>query len=324
MKATPIAINWNSGLPVFASEPFLKAIGDEYGWLGGIDDSGEVRCILPYTIIRKAMFCMVRLRVETITLREEIDEQEEQSFLDSAIAYFRSIGVDMVIPATNNTIFRTYPNGADAAPYGTYIIDLCQPEETLWKNLHSKHRNVIRNSINKGVEIQSGLEYMDIAYDLIRNTLKRSGLSSMDYEAFKRYVISLNDNVKIFVAYYLGEIQGCAVIPFSSHSAYYVYGGSIPKPLTGAMNLLHWEAIRQFRELGIKRYDFVGVRISPKKGSKQERLMMFKERFGGQLVQGFMWKYPIHPLKYTVYSLAVRFHKGGDIVDLERHKLACV
>ena len=137
-------------------------------------------------------------------------------------------------------------------------------------------------------------------------------------------VLGLGENVKIFVADYQGVVQGCAVIPFSSHSAYYVYGGSIPEPLTGATNLLHWEAIRQFRELGVKRYDFVGVRINPEKGSKQEGLMMFKQRFGGQLVQGYMWKYSLHPLKYAVYSLAVRFLRGGDIVDHERHKLKYV
>jgi hypothetical protein len=39
------------------------------------------------------------------------------------------------------------------------------------------------------------------------------------------------------------------------------------------------------------------------------------------LVEGYIWKYPIRPLKYAVYSLAVRFLRGGDIVDQEKHKL---
>ncbi len=56
---------------------------------------------------------MVRFRVETIPLEEELDVQEEKSFLNSAVEYFRSIGADMIIPATTNTIFRTYPDGAD-------------------------------------------------------------------------------------------------------------------------------------------------------------------------------------------------------------------
>jgi lipid II:glycine glycyltransferase (peptidoglycan interpeptide bridge formation enzyme) len=143
----------------------------------------------------------------------------------------------------------------------------------------------------------------------------------MSVEAFRNYVLGLNEQVKILIAECNGTVQGCVIIPFSQHSAYYVYGGSIPEPVTGAMNLLHWEAIRQFRGLGVQRYDFVGVRINPEEGSKQEGLMLFKQRFGGQLIQGYMWKCSLHSLKFLVYSLVVRFLRGGDIVDQERYKL---
>jgi lipid II:glycine glycyltransferase (peptidoglycan interpeptide bridge formation enzyme) len=267
------------------------------------------------------MFRMVRFRVETIPTEGDLDVKEEKEFLNSAVEYFRSTGADMIIPATTNTLFRTYPDGAIVAPYGSFIIDLTLPEETLWSNLHSKHRNVVRNAMKKGVEIRIGMEHLDTAHELIRDTLKRSKQGFMGSEDLKRFALGLNDNVKIFVADYQGIVQACAVVPFSGHSAYYLYGGSISDPLTGAANLLQWEAIRTFRSLGVKRYDFVGVRINPEKKSKQEGLMMFKERFGGQLFQGYMWKYPIRPLKYGVYSQAVRYLRGGDIVDQECHKL---
>jgi lipid II:glycine glycyltransferase (peptidoglycan interpeptide bridge formation enzyme) len=178
--------------------------------------------------------------------------------------------------------------------------------------------------MKQDVLIRNGMEYLKPAYELVRDTFKRSNLGFMDYEAFERYVLSLNENVKIFVAEYQGTVQGCVVVPFSTYRAYYVYGGSIPEPHTGATNLIHWEAIRFFRGLGVKSYDFVGVRIDPKKESKQEGLMMYKARFGGRLVQGYMWKYSINPVKYAVYSLAVRILRSGDIVDQERHKLESV
>jgi hypothetical protein len=321
IRAEPTKIDWRPELSIYASELFLKTVSDKYGWIGGVDDSGKLRCVLPYTVIRKAIFRMVRFRVETISLGEGLEEEEEKVFLTSAVEYFRSIGADMIIPATNNTIFRVYPDGAMAAPYGTLIIDLNQPEEALWTNLHSKHRNVIRNAMNKGVEIRCGLEHLSTTYELTRDTLKRSKLGFMSFGEFERFVLGLNENVKIFVAFYQGSPQGCAALPFSSHSAYYLYGGSVSNPLTGAMNLLQWEAIRTFRNLGVKRYDFVGVRINPEKDSKQEGLMAFKRRFGGQLTQGYMWKYALNPSKFLAYSLAVRVMRGGDIVDLERHKL---
>lgn len=321
LTALRTEIRWHPGLPIFASESFLKAVGDEYGWLGGIDEQGQLRCVLPYTVIRKASCRMVRFRVETILVGEELDVLEEKSFLNSAVEYFRSAGMDIIIPATTNTIFRTHPDGAIAAPYGTYSIDLGKSDEVLWNNLHSKHRNVIRNATKKGVIIETGMNHLTAAYGLICDTFRRSKLGFMSYGAFERYILSLGEYVKIFVAVNQGALQGCAVIPFSNHSAYYVYGGTMPGPITGAMNLLHWEAIRHFRQLEVKRYDFVGVRINPEKGSKQEGLKMFKERFGGQLVQGHIWKYRLSPLKSFAYSFAVRLLRGGDIVDREHHKL---
>jgi len=175
--------------------------------------------------------------------------------------------------------------------------------------------------MKKGVEIRSGTEHMKTAYELVRDTLNRSKLGFMSYDAFRGFVLDLNENVKIFIADYQGAAQGCAIIPFSNHSAYYLYGGSISSPLSGAMNLLQWEAMRNFRDHGVKRYDFVGVRIDPEKGSKQEGLMTFKQRFGGQLRRGYIWKYSLNSMKYAVYSLAVRYLRGGDIVDQERHKI---
>lgn len=320
MRAEKIDIDWHPGLSIYASEKFLKSVGNDYGWLGGFNYKGKLRCILPYTIIKKAIFRLVRFRVETIPVNGALSVDEEKAFLNSAVDYFRSIGAGLIIPATTNTIFRTFPDGAVAAPYGTYFIDLGQPEEMLWKNLHSKHRNVIRKAMKEDVEIRCGMEYADIAHKMISETLKRSKLKFMGLEAFNAFLVSLEKNVKIFTAYHDGIVQGCAVIPFSSFSAYYLYGGSASKTITGANNLLQWKAIQKFQEMGVKYYDFVGVRINPDKNSKQAGLTMFKKRFGSRLKQGYMWKCSINPLQYASYSFAARIVKGGDIVDAEKHK----
>ena len=321
LKAVPAKIEWHRGLSIYAAEPFLKSTGDEYGWLAGVDESGTKRCILPYTIVRKSTVRMIRFRVETIPLVDDLNVEEEKSFLNSAVEYFRSIGAHLIIPGTTNAIFRTYPDGAIAAPYGTHLIDLTQSEETLWNNVHSKHRNVIRNAGKKGVRFISGLENVDATYDLVEETFKRSAMPFMSRDSFKRIADALGEQVRVFVAEYQGTIQSAAMIPFSDFRAYYVYGGTTADPLTGASNMLQWEAIKYFRSIGVKSYDFCGARINPEKGSKQEGIMKFKERFGPKFVQGYMWKLSLAPLKSAVYSLGVRLLRGGDIVDREHHKL---
>lgn len=321
LRAISTDIRWHAGLPIYASEPFLKAVGDEYGWIGGVDGSGRLRCILPYTVIRKPGFRIVRFRVETVPLGEQLSELEEKSFLNSTVEYFRADGADLIIPGTNAAVFQTYPDGAVAAPYGTFIKDLTQSEETLLKEVHETYRYNIRRAIKGGAAVTCGMEHLQTAYELISWTLKRSGVAFKKYDEFERMILGLKDHVKIFTVSHDGVPQGCMVAPYSQRTAYTWYCGSRLEPLLGSMHLLHWEAMRQFRAMGVQNFDFQGVRISPEKGSKQDGIFNFKRRFGGKHVEGYVWKYSLRPIKWVVYSAAVRLLKGGDIVDNERHKL---
>ena len=253
---------------------------------------------------------------------EDLKVEEEKTFLNSAVEYFRSIGVDMIIPATTNTIFRTYPDGAIAAPYGSYIIDLGEPEDILWQNIRKTYRQNIGKAQKDGVGIRNGIkDNLDVAYTLVRDTFRRSKLPFMNHDEFRSYVLSIVENCKIIVAYYHEIAQCCTVYAFSKCCAYAVYGGSIEDIYQGAMKMVDWEAIRLFKELGVERFDFVGARIDPEKGSKQETINSYKRRFGATLVEGYMWKYSFHPFKYRLYRLASYLRSGGDIVDTEHHKM---
>jgi hypothetical protein len=321
MRIERVPIDWRPELPIFAHESFLRSVGNDCGWLKGFTDSGEPRCLLPYTIIRKPFIRMIRFRVETIPLGENFEVAEERDFLNGAMKYFRSIGADMVIPGSNNAIFRAYPDGSDAAPYGSYVIDLSPPEETLWRNMDRVLRQNIKTAEKSGVTIRTGLEHLEAAHKLVSETFRRSKLPFMGLEAFRKYVHGLGDNGLFMLAEYQGVAQSYVLFAFSEYCAYAIYAGNVAPQHQGANKLLYWEAIRMFKGLGVRTYDFMGARIDPEKGSKQEALAHFKKRFGAELKRGFIWKFPIHALKYKLYGLAARVRSGGDIVDAERHKL---
>jgi len=313
LRAEPVEIRWRPDMPVFASEGFLKSLGDhQYGWIGGKDSSGSLRCVLPYSVIRKPGFRFVRFRVETISLDGALSIDDERAFLKSATEYFRSTGAAMIIPAANTALFRTYPQGAVAAPYGTFINDLTKPEDKMFAELHSDYRQNIRKATRSGVQVKSGPEYLDRCHELLVETMQRSKMKFKSLLEFRENISSFGDNVKIFVAESEGAIQACLISPFSMHTGYDWYSGIISKPARGAMHLLIWEAMRHFQQLGAKRFNFTGVRVKPQPGSKQEGIFNFKMRFGGVLAEGYMWKYSFSPLKSLAYSFM-----GGDVVDQE-------
>lgn len=321
LKAEPIKIQWNPSLPIFAKEEFLSAVGDEYGWLGGIDECGSLRCFLPYTVVRKAGVRMVRFRIETIPYGTGVGVLEEKSFLNSVVQYFRKTRADVIIPASTNAIFRTYPDRAVAAPYGTYFIALEKPESALWAAVSASHRRNVRSAEKSGVQVRNAAECVTAAHRIIRDTFAKSSLPFMSFEKFAHLIGGLGGNAHLLVAEWQGKVQCCSVNAFSQHTAYYMYGGSIPDAVPGAMHLLAWEAIRMYRLLGVRRYDFYGARINPAPGSKAAGLAAFKERFGAELDQGYIWKCRISTFKSAIYSIGVRWFRGGDIVDAERHKL---
>jgi Acetyltransferase (GNAT) domain len=324
MRAVEIPARWHEGLSVFACPKFLSAVGDQHGWLGGLDDNDDLRCILPYTVVRRGPLRMVRFRVETLPQGQDLSLAEEKAFLHSVVDFCRTIGADMVIPATTNTVFRTYPDGADAAPYGSYTVDLTRPEPALWGKIHTTYRQNINTARSAGVVVSDGADALDSVHAMVKNTFKRSDLPFMSLPDLERYVGGLGDNAKVLLATVGGRLESCGVFAVSKFSAYAVYVGTADQPVQGSNKLLYWEAMRQFKQAQVQCLDFVGTRIQPAKGSKHDGLSSFKRRLGATLKQGYMWKYPLSPLKYRIYCAAARLRSGGDIVDAERHKLGLV
>ena len=323
--------SWNEDLPVFASPAFLRCQSPESGWLVG-GDGGTPRFALPYTVHAKARLRLLRLHSAPIRLGPDdpagTATDAEQEFLDSLAAFLRTdLGVDLVAQPPTYVLFARCPAGAVAAPFGSYRIDLGRDETALWEAVHSKHRNVIRNAQKNGVRIERGPQWRATAHRFLAETMARSDMLFESRREFERTLDALGGNVEVYAALAGDEPQGCAVIPFSRHSAHYLWGGGRDKPLLGALNLLQWEIIRDMRSRGVRTYDLVGARLKAPEGSKLEGIQRFKSRLGATLVEGLLWKLPLHPFRAHLYERLWRLRnwrsagRAGDIIDQERARL---
>ncbi len=306
-----------AALPVVGTTAYLKSKSPRYGWFRAGD------LVLPFIVERRALFDRLVFTHQTISLSGSYSANEEQVFLDQVVIAARKLGVDFIYQPLATAVFSGVPMGAVSAKFGTYEVDLELPVDQLWAQVHGKHRNVIKKAQEAGVEISEGPHNLATCHALIDATMKRNQKLSVSRGEFERFRDQLAGHASFYVASKDGEAQGAAVILWNAgHTAYYLYGGTSDSPFGGSMNLLHWKAMNEMKSRGVKRYDFVGARLNPPPGSKLEGIQRFKVRFGATMREGYLWKYPLKPLRYPAYCWFARANAWrhgaiyqGDIID---------
>ena len=206
-------------------------------------------------------------------------ESREQEFLDSVIVFLKkNKHFDFVAQPKTNVVFNTYPKDAIYSPFGSYLIDLSLDESDLWKNVHAKHKNVIKRAVKNNVSVEFGKSVLDDAYSTIFLTLKRNGMTMIAKEKLLKLYETNNDGFLVGCSYFEGRPQGAVIILLDALKGYYFWGGTNLELSLGSNNLLHWEVIKELKRLGVKCYDFVGARIA----TQDQRLLgiqRFKSRF---------------------------------------------
>lgn len=302
MEITKDIFSIENDLPVIAMPAYFDALGAcDYGYIL------EKGCILPFYIKHKYIFNY--LIFTTGLCGKIVSPEKEKTFLEQAIEYIKAQKIaDFILMNHVTALFHAVPAGSKSCKFGSYVLDLSSSEDELFAGLHPKHRNVIKKAVKDGIEIKKGNEYRKICIELVINTLQRQGVVPPSAAFLEKLGDSLGTNLDYWVAAdESGKVHGSAILVWNAgHSAYYLFGGSCSQPHTGAMNLLHWEAIREMKKRQVRFYDFVGARINPEPGSKYEGIQRFKARFGGELQCGYLWKTGINPLKYALYTTLTR------------------
>ncbi|MEI9475380.1 MAG: GNAT family N-acetyltransferase [Deltaproteobacteria bacterium] len=311
-------IMWNDRLSLTASEGYLSSYSTDYGWLS----DKNTGLFLPFYIRRRVLFSQLIFTdsIDSFVEGYAGSREEKLAFLQACVQHAKEkLKIDSINQPPTYAVFEIVPTGSIFVPFGSYRIDLSQSVEDLWKNVHSKHRNVIRKAEKSGVLVKSGIEYLNPAAELVSATLQRANLKS----SFTRSLSEkLRGHITAYICEYNGELQGSGIFLFSRKSVLHLWAGSIPAPFSGAINYMVWKAIQDFKKMGISCYDFVGARINPVPGSKLEGIQRFKSRFGVSLYRGYLWKYPLSwkcryfdILKRGYYKLKRR--KNDDVIDQE-------
>lgn len=328
----PKAENIKNKIPVFALQCYADWIqlikGYTTLWFEGLAKA-DVRFIIPFSIMKKGPFKKGMFLTDVLSLGESYSLELERDFLNSIMSKVKSKNLcDWIQQPPNWAIFNTYPDGAIYTPFGSYYIDIKNNSlEQLFSNIKRKDRQEIRKAISIGVEVKKGNKHLPDAFELIQYTAKKAEISYPKYSIFLNMHKKLNDNIFSYVAYFK-KIPQFAVVFFSSpYCTYGMYAGTINKAAKGSTKYLFWHAIMESKLRGVQLFDFVGARINPPAGSKDERIQRFKESLGARLRVGYLWKFPISNIKYRFYNQLVKTRcilknrkYKGDIIDQELNR----
>lgn len=316
-------------VPVFCSSAYANYLtssgNEEFIWFTGLSDE-KIICIIPFLITKKFIFKRGTFLTSVIILNE-LNEEDERHFLSLVTDYIKENKIcDWIQQPANWAIFRTVPEESIFCEFGTYRIDLQSDEDIkLLKKMHRDHRqHILHATRNDKITIKKG---PDLVNDCLRIFSDSAAGKSIDLPAkndLKKMIFYLAENIQLYVSYYDDEPQSC-IVYFTDNNCYYaVFAAMVPNPEEGVNHILHWQAMIDAKCNGVRYYDFVGSRVNPEPRSKYDGLKRFKSHFGGEFVQGYLWKLPLSKLKYYLcccmtrfkYLLQFKLYKG-DIIDQE-------
>jgi lipid II:glycine glycyltransferase (peptidoglycan interpeptide bridge formation enzyme) len=229
--------------------------------------------------------------------------------VDLALAELRKFSSD------RNVVFaRIEPEKAvnlpkaakDTQPTHNWVLDINKSDEQLLAGMKSKHRYNLNLGIKKGVTVREG-NRQDIltVYKLLLETANRNAFRLHPQNYYWEMFDNLGpQRIKIFIAEYEGKPLAGLFMTMFGGQAIYLHGGTsqVSKEVM-APYVLHWEAMRVARYLGVKSYDFGGVAPADDPNHPWAGISRFKRGFGGsEITSPGAFDLVFSPLWYNVYK----------------------
>ncbi len=283
--------------------------------------------IIPYEVRKKYIFSFGRYLSEPFCLNDTLNTIENRKvFIDSAQKHISSKKIsDWQDSVGAYTMFDVYPSTSKRIGFGNLVIDLENDLDTLFSNMTSKHRNMVRRAEKDGVMVKiGGSELLDDYCYIDSQTWKRSGQPSVDHRFYENILTHMPSSALVAISYFDGKPQSGMISYYNEQIMYYMYGASIDRPAIGATNLLHWEIIKEMKARGVRKYSFVGYRLNVDLDGKLAGIQHFKKGFGGELFEGYLFKETFSQRKRKIfellYKLKNRTEFENDAIDQEIEK----
>jgi lipid II:glycine glycyltransferase (peptidoglycan interpeptide bridge formation enzyme) len=183
-------------------------------------------------------------------------------------------------------------DGFEREDLATIIIDLKTGTDAIWNDFSSKCRSSIKKAEKEGVEVKVDRDYEGFI-ELNENFREEKGLT-----ADSRTPKFMKEHGVLLTAYHQGElVSGVYFVKDEKHilgllaaSKRLEVDSERRSTIANANRMLFWEGMRYGVEKGMELYDLGGYYVGTEPDPEKERINEFKRRFGGTVVDDFIYR----------------------------------
>ena len=191
-----------------------------------------------------------------------------------------------------------------------YLIDLNQPEKTIWSKISKSGQQSVRTSRNKGTRIEEATERQQakIAYRLLQKVYARAQVPLASPTLFEAAfdILAPREMFKIFLARANNDYIGACLLLIHKGRIIDWYAGTDRSFSSYCpMELLIWHTLQWGREHGSCVFDFGGAG----KPDEDYGPRKFKAKFGGELVEFGRNTYVHSKLRLQLSRLGYRLYR---------------
>jgi len=273
--------SWDRCLDKFPSQPPLN----RYGWKAILEDSYRVKAPFFIASDQKGEACGI---LPTYITKDLKGKRRLYSLRFGLIADNRAILNELVSKVKNyceeNKIasnlvtsgYQRIDSGFRSIAKKTLIMELSKDEESTWRSLRDKTRNMIRKAIKSNLIAERGFHHLKEFYDIYTINMLEKGIPIHSYRFFVNISKRLKENAELIIARKNHKIVAGTLVFFSKDIAIYPFQASLPDALKFAPNdFLIWESIKSCLQRRVFRLDMG----ESKEGGSVYR---FKANFGGR------------------------------------------
>lgn len=182
----------------------------------------------------------------------------------------------------------------------TYIINLNNSLEDIWKSMDVSRRRNIRKAKKDGITVSSGNDLQEV-FSLVEKTFDRQDMKVSFKNVVFNYLYALkerNQCISFLAKNENGNNIAVVYLVWDNNRCYYLMGGyDSENSHHGATAMAMWEAIKfSMGELGLAEFDFEGSMIP--------QIEQYLRKFGGILTPYYsvFWERPF-PIKVRIRAI---------------------